>query len=238
MSDFTGMGWFQFQHMQGFSGVLRPLVPQRSSNQSAASDSSNDWSWIRGHHSSQEVEGQTVAEGETAGHWEYRPSATTLLGGFGTFAGIYAGGPLGGFFGRIIRGLAPANQHPSPSSSPTDPIEILRRVAEESRNYIDATQPGLTPWQRGGEIHREFARRVEALGAPFASEETYIDGKWVRYGFPFGVRADAIVGDPNHPTFAIELKTWGGKVNNYEAQAYFENLPVGTTLVGITERNY
>jgi len=64
--DYTGAGWFQHQHMQGFSGVLAPLSPQLSSNRELNSTDV----WVKGHAVTVEsIDGTIYSGGETKGFW-------------------------------------------------------------------------------------------------------------------------------------------------------------------------
>jgi hypothetical protein len=88
---------------------------------------------------------------------------------------------------------------------------------------------------RGIRIHSYFAGEVTGLGPPYSAEVSYLNGFPVPYGTPGSVRADAVVGPVNAPSYAVELKSGFAVPSTSETAAYRANLPPGTGLCSIVE---
>ncbi|MEA3052890.1 MAG: hypothetical protein QOG72_1793 [Sphingomonadales bacterium] len=149
--------------------------------------------------------------------WTFRPdslfSMPTLFAGLGSGASMFG----------------------SPRVRPSTD-RILVDAAEEAANSINPFFNSLIGrsffgWLRGIQIHSRFAAIVKGMGNPeYNAEVSYLRGRVVTYGTPGSIRADAVVGNPAAPLFAIELKTGGAYISNAEAAAYWANLPPGTLL--------
>jgi RHS repeat-associated protein len=116
---------------------------------------------------------------------------------------------------------------------------ILVGTAERAANSIPKFFHSLVGrtafgWLRGILIHNKFATMIRAMNNPmYHAEVSYLRGRVVPYGTPGSIRADAVVGNPAAPLFAIELKTGGAFISPGERAAYNANLPPTTLLQAI-----
>ena len=90
---------------------------------------------------------------------------------------------------------------------------------------------------RGTRIHVQFAFNVKALGGPYDSEVSYLNGIVVDYGTPGSVRADGIYGPRAYPKYVVELKSGAAGLTAAEIRNYYTHLPKGTILCGVLERS-
>ncbi len=124
------------------------------------------------------------------------------------------------------------------NSGPDASFDRLMSIANEAYKANPLTVPNSVPplsWLRGIQIHSYFAARVRALGPNYAAEISYKNGGVVEYGTPGSVRADAVYGNVEKPTYVVELKSGMAAVTPAETHAYKANLPAGTPIYGIVE---
>lgn len=136
---------------------------------------------------------------------------------------------------EMIEGLMPAPKHTVPS----DPGSPLAQI-EKAARWAIAREPVekykvWSYWLRGIRIHNHFAANVRALGPNFHAEVSYLNGEPARYSQWGSIRADATYGPIAAPVFAVELKTAGAYVSNFERDRYRQNLPAGTPLIEMRE---
>jgi hypothetical protein len=84
---------------------------------------------------------------------------------------------------------------------------------------------------RGIQVHALFAIEVDAAFGPGHAEVTYLNGSLATYGALGSSRADAVVGDPDHPIMAVDLQTGNAQMTRGQLNRYGRNLPAGTPVV-------
>jgi RHS repeat-associated protein len=90
----------------------------------------------------------------------------------------------------------------------------------------------------GTKVHTAFAsevRQLEAAGAQYYSEVTYLGGRVREYGTSGSVRLDAVVGPKEAPIAIFDLKTGSAALNARRVEQIRSNLPVGYQDIPILE---
>ena len=140
------------------------------------------------------------------------------------------------------------NQNSVGSFVPPEHQEAFQKFYALATDAVEAVDTSCTvvcdiPWigpiVRGRLIHRAFQTRIDSLGSNyFHSEVSYLNGNLSSYGTAGSVRADGVFGLQTEPQFIIELKTGGARMTNRELQRYRQNLPRGTDIYRIEEREF
>jgi hypothetical protein len=119
-------------------------------------------------------------------------------------------------------------------------VMMARLIATEAAQYVDNADLvplNLPDWLRnmvrGALIHREFSRRINALGIPgFRGEgPSYFLGRQANWGSIDSSRPDATWGPINKPHLAFELKTGAFGISGSQRLMYQLNLPKNTELI-------
>ena len=83
----------------------------------------------------------------------------------------------------------------------------------------------------GTRVHTAFEAEVQALGNPnLATEQSYLNGAWVRRGTPGSVRLDVVEGPVTAPTAIYDLKTGGATLTPARIAEIRSHLPNGGRL--------
>lgn len=107
------------------------------------------------------------------------------------------------------------------------PLAAMLEAADAS---VAKLGPGSGPVY-GTRAHTEFAHIIKSWDDPnFRTEVTYFMGDEVPYGYPGGIRVDAVFGDVTAPRAVFDLKTGSAQLTPARIQQIQQHLPGGQSV--------